>query len=72
MLNADGTPYTAHTTNPVPFILIDQNYKHLKYQINPTVGNIAPTILTLLNIEKPQEMKNRGLIEKRLLEEEHV
>jgi 2,3-bisphosphoglycerate-independent phosphoglycerate mutase len=59
MINADGSPNTAHTTNPVPFIVIDnQNFK-LK---NGVLGDIAPTILTLMGIEIPKTMTGTSLI----------
>ncbi len=54
MINPDGSPNTAHTTNPVPVILIDKNLKpDLKDGI---LANVAPTILKLMEIEKPKEM----------------
>ena len=54
MINPDGSPHTAHTTNPVPVILIDNNLKpKLKDGI---LANIAPTILKIMGIEKPEEM----------------
>jgi 2,3-bisphosphoglycerate-independent phosphoglycerate mutase len=59
MINPDGTPHTAHTTNPVPFILIDND----QIKVNDGVlGNIAPTILELMGIEKPQAMTQNSLI----------
>lgn len=59
MLNADGSPCTAHTTNPVPFILIGEH--KLRTLESPKLGNIAPTILNLMNIEKPKEMTESSL-----------
>ena len=59
MINPDGSPHTAHTTNPVPIILIDKKLKHIKDGI---LGDIAPTILKLIGIEKPQEMTQESLI----------
>ena len=59
MINIDGTPNTAHTTNPVPIILIDKNLNSIKDGI---LGNIAPTILKLLGVEKPKEMTQSSLI----------
>ena len=59
MINPDGTPHTAHTTNPVPIILID---KHLKSIKNGILGDIAPTILDLMNVEQPKEMTQKSLI----------
>jgi len=56
----DGMPKTAHTTNPVPFILIgaDENLR------KGNLGDIAPTILEFLDIEKPEEMSGRSLMRK--------
>ena len=48
-INTDGTPNTAHSTNPVPCILIDKDNQQIK---NGKLGDIAPTILSLLNIDK--------------------
>jgi len=54
MINPDGTPNTAHTTNPVPVILID---KDLKPKLHDGIlANVAPTILKLMGLEKPDEM----------------
>jgi len=59
MINPDGTPHTAHTTNPVPIILVDKELK----QINDGIlGDIAPTILKLIGIEKPKAMTQHSLI----------
>ena len=59
MINPDGTPNTAHTTNPVPIILVDNDLKNIK---NGVLGDIAPTILKLMGIEKPKEMTQESLI----------
>ena len=59
MINADGTPNTAHTTNPVPVILIDKDLKNIK---NGILGDIAPTILKLMGVKKPKEMTQESLI----------
>lgn len=59
MINPDGSPNTAHTTNPVPIILVDKDLKHVNDGI---LGDIAPTILHLMGIEKPQEMTRNSLI----------
>lgn len=54
-------PHTAHTTNPVPFILINQNPQ--KYSLkNGSLQDIAPSILQLLKITKPIEMTGKSLI----------
>ncbi len=59
MKNPDGSPHTAHTTNPVPFIVVDKDIKKIKDGI---LGDIAPTILTLMGIEQPKEMTQHTLI----------
>ena len=59
MINPDGSPNTAHTTNPVPLILIDNEYKSIK---NGNLGDIAPTILKLMEIQKPELMTQDSLI----------
>lgn len=61
MINEDGTPNTAHTTNLVPCILVDDNYKgKLK---DGKLGDLAPTILTLMGIPIPKEMTGNVLID---------
>jgi 2,3-bisphosphoglycerate-independent phosphoglycerate mutase len=59
-INEDGTPNTAHTLNLVPLFLIDNTWKG---NINPgKLGDIAPTILTLMNLPVPKEMTGNILI----------
>jgi len=59
MINPDGTPNTSHTTNPVPVILVDKDLKHID---DGVLGDIAPTILKLMEIEKPAVMTRHSLI----------
>jgi 2,3-bisphosphoglycerate-independent phosphoglycerate mutase len=59
MINPDGSPNTAHTTNPVPIILVD---KELKTVHDGVLGDIAPTILELMGIEKPEVMTRQSLL----------
>jgi len=59
MINPDGSPNTAHTTNPVPVILIDKDKPMIKDGI---LGDIAPTILKLMGIEQPATMTQKPLI----------
>lgn len=59
MINPDGSPNTAHTTNPVPIILIDKDLKQIK---DGVLGDIAPTILHLLGVEKPEIMTQNSLV----------
>lgn len=59
MMNPDGSPNTSHTTNPVPIILIDNQLKSIK---NGILGDISPTILNLMGLEKPKEMTQNSLV----------
>jgi len=58
-LNEDGTPNTAHSLNPVPSILISDDYKSIKEGI---LADVAPTLLTIMGIEIPKEMTGKVLI----------
>ena len=62
MINDDGTPNTAHTTNLVPCILVDNDLRpDMK---DGKLGDLAPTILTLMGEEIPEDMTGEVLIEK--------
>jgi 2,3-bisphosphoglycerate-independent phosphoglycerate mutase len=61
MINEDGTPNTAHTMNPVPCIYVSKNAEG-KTMKNGKLGDIATTILSLLEIAPPQEMTGQNLI----------
>jgi 2,3-bisphosphoglycerate-independent phosphoglycerate mutase len=62
MINEDGSPNTAHTTNLVPCILVDNEYKgKLK---DGKLGDLAPTILTLMGLPIPSQMTGNVLLEK--------
>ena len=63
MIDADGHIFTAHTLNPVPFILVDDKRKNVKLRPGGILGDIAPTILHIMNIEKPEQMTGKSLIE---------
>ena len=58
MLDKNNNILTAHTTNPVPFIVTRKNIS----LVDGKLGDIAPTILELMNIEKPKEMTGESLI----------
>lgn len=61
IINEDGTPNTAHTKNLVPFFIIDKEWKG---DIKPgKLGDIAPTILTMMKLPIPKEMKGDILIQ---------
>jgi 2,3-bisphosphoglycerate-independent phosphoglycerate mutase len=65
MINEDGTPNTAHTLNPVPFFIIDKEWKgHLK---PGKLADLAPMILTMMNLPLPAEMTGEILFDKNLI-----
>jgi 2,3-bisphosphoglycerate-independent phosphoglycerate mutase len=58
-----GAPHTAHTTNPVPFHLIDEDSKGVKLREGGALEDVAPTMIGLLGLEKPNEMTGKDLRE---------
>ena len=60
MLTEDGSPHTAHTTNPVPCVLIGSEQEVLRS--GGVLGDIAPTVLALMELDKPEEMTGETLI----------
>lgn len=58
-VNADGTPNTAHSLNPVPFIVVDPEIKQVQ---NGILADIAPTILKLMGIQQPADMSGKPLV----------
>lgn len=62
LINDDGSPNTAHTLNPVPLFIIDKSWRGT---IKPgKLGDIAPTILTMMGLPIPEEMTGEVLIDK--------
>jgi len=59
MINDDGSPNTAHTTNLVPCIVIDEDVKQVK---DGKLGDIAPTILKMIGVDIPTEMSGNALV----------
>ena len=59
MVNSDGSPHTAHTTNPVPVILVENEKRTIKSGV---LGDIAPTILDLMGVEQPAAMTQKSLL----------
>lgn len=59
MMNPDGSPNTAHTTNPVPMILIDESIKEIK---DGVLGDVAPTILKMIGVAQPEDMTRFTLV----------
>ena len=61
---ATGGPHTAHTTNPVPFIVVAEDSKQFTLKPNGSLRDISPTILGMLAINEPQEMTGQDLRKK--------
>lgn len=59
-----GDECPSHTTNPVIFILVSDEYKNAKLEKNKGLKDVAPTILDILNLKKPKEMEGESLIKK--------
>ncbi|NAS14112.1 2,3-bisphosphoglycerate-independent phosphoglycerate mutase [Poritiphilus flavus] len=59
MINPDGSPNTAHTTNPVPLIIVDEDIQTVR---DGVLGDIAPTILKLMGVPQPELMTQKPLI----------
>ena len=59
MFNEDGSPNTAHTTNPVPVILIDKDIKEIH---NGVLADVAPTVLKLIGVPQPDVMTGKSLL----------
>lgn len=57
--NADGSPNTAHSLNPVPCILVNPDYTHID---NGILADVAPTILKLMDMDQPDEMTGCALV----------
>jgi 2,3-bisphosphoglycerate-independent phosphoglycerate mutase len=58
---ATGGPHTAHTTNPVPFIVVSENAQQFTLKPNGSLRDISPTILGMLNLPEPKEMTGQDL-----------
>ncbi len=59
MFEEDGSPFTAHTTNPVPLIIVSDDIKKLRK--NGTLADVAPTLLKLMGVSQPEEMTGTPL-----------
>ncbi|HIZ25322.1 MAG TPA: 2,3-bisphosphoglycerate-independent phosphoglycerate mutase, partial [Candidatus Gallimonas intestinigallinarum] len=64
MLDTDGSPFTAHTTNPVPVVLISEKYKNVTLRKDGILADLAPTLLEVMGLPVPAEMTGKSLIEK--------
>ena len=59
-----GKTITAHSTNPVPFIVAGEDFKNVTLLNSGRLSDIAPTVLDMMNLEKPEEMTGKSLIQK--------
>jgi 2,3-bisphosphoglycerate-independent phosphoglycerate mutase len=57
-----GEPHTAHTLNPVPFILADPDFRGAKLRSKGVLADVAPTALQIMGLPQPREMKGLGLV----------
>jgi 2,3-bisphosphoglycerate-independent phosphoglycerate mutase len=62
LLSEDGSPFTAHTTNPVPVVLISNEYKNATLREDGILADLAPTLLTVMGLPVPKEMTGKSLI----------
>ncbi len=62
MIAEDGSPFTAHTTNPVPVVLISEKLKGVRLREDGILADLAPTLLDVMGLPIPPEMTGRSLI----------
>lgn len=62
LLSEDGSPFTAHTTNPVPIVLVSDKLKDVKLRDDGVLADLAPTLLTVMGLPVPEEMTGKSLI----------
>ncbi|WP_372678687.1 2,3-bisphosphoglycerate-independent phosphoglycerate mutase [Desulfosarcina sp.] len=62
MADSDGKPFTAHTTNPVRLLLLDDNRKGVRLR-EGRLGDVAPTVMELMGLKKPAQMTGRSLLQ---------
>ncbi len=62
LLSEDGSPFTAHTTNPVPVVLVSEKYKGVELRKDGILADLAPTLLTVMGLPVPEEMTGKSLI----------
>src|SRR5439155_11867341 len=62
MVDENGHPHTAHTTNPVPFIVVDERHKGHALASGGRLCDVAPTVLALMGLPQPPEMEGHSLL----------
>ncbi|MDD5459323.1 MAG: 2,3-bisphosphoglycerate-independent phosphoglycerate mutase [Phycisphaerae bacterium] len=63
MVDTDGGPHTAHTIGDVPMVIFDEKNRNRKLRDHGRLADIAPTLLEMMNLPKPQEMTGQSLLE---------
>jgi 2,3-bisphosphoglycerate-independent phosphoglycerate mutase len=58
-VNEDGSPNTAHSKNPVPCVLVSNQYKSIQDGI---LADVSPTLLKIMNIQQPEDMTGHSLV----------
>ncbi|MBQ8885496.1 MAG: 2,3-bisphosphoglycerate-independent phosphoglycerate mutase [Clostridia bacterium] len=64
MVADDGGPFTQHTTNPVPVILVSEKYKNVTLREGGVLADLAPTLLDIMGLPQPKQMTGKSLIVK--------
>ena len=62
MVAEDGSPFTAHTTNIVPFIVVGEQFKNRKLRAGGILADVAPTLLDMMEVPVPAEMSGKSLL----------
>lgn len=64
MLNEEGQPKTSHTTNKVPFVMVNAPKGWSLKRQDGVLGDVAPTVLEVMGLEQPEEMTGHSLLVK--------
>ena len=62
LISEDGSPFTAHTTNPVPVVLVSETHRDAELRKDGVLADLAPTLLTVMGLPVPEEMTGKSLI----------
>ncbi len=62
LLAEDGSPFTAHTTNPVPVVLVSDKFRNVSLRTDGVLADLAPTLLQVMGLHAPEEMTGKSLI----------
>ena len=62
MIAEDGSPFTAHTTNPVPVVMVCDAFKGAKLREGGVLADLAPTLLDMMGLPIPEQMTGKTLL----------